>query len=252
MIRLENENKIYFAQVGMNMYIVYSDEANKINFAYIIEQSIANDKMIIKQIYTSTSVSELNPLGKFFKYNKEFEKENLTERLKYVISKIAVIPEREKEYLMEKITEYLENTKQDTENQGIGLIKEDGKISIRESRSNIIDLPFEYNGKTYNSITSFIKEYNIPCASFYDLYKKNKTLDEIVEKYKNEKIITAEVKRDKKNKQLYEYLGQKMTLRELSDLSGIPYKRLHQRIHIQGWTVQDAVETPIMKVGEKR
>ena len=43
--------------------------------------------------------------------------------------------------------------------------------------------------------------------------------------------------------------GETRTIQELSEIVGIPYKTLYARIHILGWSVEDAVS---VSVGERR
>ena len=51
-------------------------------------------------------------------------------------------------------------------------------------------------------------------------------------------------KEEKPKKNKYNYLGQEMTLAELSELSGLSTGVIYQRIESLGWTVEKAVETP--------
>jgi len=50
--------------------------------------------------------------------------------------------------------------------------------------------------------------------------------------------------RNKRSNKHIQYNGEKMILIELSELTGVPYQRLHERIFRRGWTVEDAVEKP--------
>lgn len=50
--------------------------------------------------------------------------------------------------------------------------------------------------------------------------------------------------RNKRNNRIVVYSGRNMTLIELSELTGVPYQRLHERIVRRGWGVDDAVLTP--------
>jgi hypothetical protein len=102
---LENEDKIHFVNIGTGIYVILEDFTNKITYFYMIEQKLENEEIIVNNIYHATYVSTDNILERFFHYNKEFEEENLNIRLKFLIENINVI--FEKEYLLEKINEYL-------------------------------------------------------------------------------------------------------------------------------------------------
>ena len=246
LINLEGQNKVRFAQIGMKMFIIFEDVEDKITFAYIIEQIINREKMEIKSIYTSTKPFNDNVLKDFFRYKKDFEMENLKSRLDYIFSKIAIIPDYEKDYLRKKIDNYLENCETNLENKKT--IAETIKTDIKETKnSELVKLPIEFGGETFNTVTEFCKRFKVPNASFYDQYVHRKIpLDKIVERYKNGRIGKANT-----SIKFYDYLGKKMTVKELSELSGLKTHIIYNRL-TNGWSVEEAVETPEMRRGERR
>ena len=50
----------------------------------------------------------------------------------------------------------------------------------------------------------------------------------------------------------FEVNGEMLTVREISELTGIPYKRLRDRILDKGWDVEQAINTPLLSYGSKR
>jgi hypothetical protein len=151
----------------------------------------------------------------------------------HLIDRIDVIIE--KQYLKEKITEYLDKNE---EGQFQKLEKLKG---VRGNRKKIT-----YNGKEYESITKFLKEYGIPDQSYYQYVRQGLTLDEIVNKYTSGKCLKT-----REATVLYEYAGQQLSLNELEKLSGIKKNTIYQRM-LNGWSVADAVETPVIEKGERR
>lgn len=105
--KLEFENKtIYYMQAGTGIYIIVKFKNIFINKIYLIEQQIINNSLSIKDIYTTTIVEKDNPLERFYKYDLDYEKENIEKNLIEIIEKIPVI--FEKELLIEKIKEIIE------------------------------------------------------------------------------------------------------------------------------------------------
>lgn len=50
---------------------------------------------------------------------------------------------------------------------------------------------------------------------------------------------------NKRNNQIFEYNGETLTLQQLSEVSGIPYKTLHKRIVVLGWDAVRAANTKL-------
>ena len=51
---------------------------------------------------------------------------------------------------------------------------------------------------------------------------------------------------------MFDVNGEMLTVREISELTGIPYKRLRDRILDKGWDVEQAINTPLLSYGSKR
>lgn len=214
---------------GACIYIGFEDGDSDITFTYIIEQEIRNNEIYIKNIYSNTKVGQKNILESFFKYNKDFEMDNLKNRLLNLIDKIDVIIE--KKYLKSKITEYLEN-------------KAESEDTIKIKSGHITEMVCY--GQKYESIKKFCEDYKIPLQSYYNNKRKGMSNEEIFDKY-----VNSERKERQEYINMYEYEGQQMSLEELSQLSGIKKHTIYQRL-LKGWSVVDAVETPVMKKGERR
>lgn len=56
--------------------------------------------------------------------------------------------------------------------------------------------------------------------------------------------------RNRCNNRLFEYNGEKHTISEWSEITGIPHDVLHGRLYL-GWTVKDAIERPVGKTHGK-
>ena len=57
----------------------------------------------------------------------------------------------------------------------------------------------------------------------------------------------SEQSRNHRGNRIVRFRGKKMTMVELSEITGVPYQRLHDRIVRRGWKVSDAVERPARK-----
>lgn len=64
-------------------------------------------------------------------------------------------------------------------------------------------------------------------------------------------ITNKEQQRNKRNNHFVEYCGRRVTIAELSEMTGIPYHRLYSRIQNSGWSVEKAVNTPLQNVKHK-
>lgn len=248
----------------MFIYIIYEDTTEKITYMYAIEQEIKVNLMQIKNIYSTTIVDESNSLERFFRYDEQFEQENLEKRLNTLISKINVIVD--KEYLQKKITEYLKNNDDEIlmlEKEGTELIPAkipkrvftkhttdttniiDRKPKSKRGNTNRDSIPVICYGKEYRSYSAFIKEYNLPHSSVWYALNRGEKPEDIIERYKNKPEGQERINPIKrKNLKKYEYLGQKLTLSELAELSGLAKNTIVSRINVLGWSVEKAVETP--------
>ena len=144
----------------------------------------------------------------------------------------------EKEYLIGKITEYLdkEEIKELPKEQKPHFVKKESKP---KKATNVE--PVTVNGITYSSKYAFSTAMGIPQSSMFKYLQRGMSLEEILEMYKD-----GSPKRGAKPKNKYEYLGEQFTMKELSELSGLSINALEHRINQNGWTVEKAVETPLL------
>lgn len=296
------QNHILYTQIGTCIYLGCYEE--DLTCLYVIEQEVKNNKVVIKNIYSETFIDKHTVLAKFFRYDRQFQEENLRKRLLETIDSVKVIID--KEYLKGKILEYLdrnervEDVKQLAEGSVIKEVEPKLKPHFikKSSRNdnggnNTVNKEVTVNGVTYKSQTAFRKAFGIPTGSFYDCLSRGMTLEEMADKYTNnkfdrrgrrpkEKIIVYGVEYRSQNdfcikndipgssvyKYItkgmtyeeildlykggnpkgkepvrYNYLGEEMSVRELSELSGLSEKLLWERLG-KGWTVEKAVETP--------
>jgi hypothetical protein len=71
--------------------------------------------------------------------------------------------------------------------------------------------------------------------------------------YRPENVRWAESKEQVRNRRVtprYWYRGEWLALGRIAELSGTPYERLHQRVVKHGWTVEEAVSTPVRNVDD--
>lgn len=236
-ICVDGNNDLYFAQIGMNIYIIYKQYDEKISWFYIIEQGIDKNKMKIENLYTTTYIDKYNLLERFFKYDKEFEKDNV-KRLFSLIDAIQVIPE--KDYLKSKITEYFEKDEK-AKAEYIAHLEAGFKEPIKHLEIVDTSAKYAYKGKEYDCLSELAKDLGISYKSLWSRIHRGTPLEKAIEKTIAKKGIKAKLPK------LYEYMGEKLTLEELSELSGISATAIYQRIKA-GKSVQEAVETPAQRV----
>lgn len=176
--KLEFENKtIYYMQAGTGIYIIVKFKNIFINKIYLIEQQIINNSLSIKDIYTTTIVEKDNPLERFYKYDLDYEKENIEKNLIEIIEKIPVI--FEKELLIEKINDFMSKEKIEK--------SDDFKISnndLVETKVLLDDtlrrrgnpVPIIYKNKQYNSLSELSRKLNIPKTTLAHRLNKNRSL----------------------------------------------------------------------------
>lgn len=214
----------------MNIYIVFEDGENNIKYFYIIEQGIDHSKMIIKNIYTTTMVDTANALERFFRYDEEFELDNIKRRLFNIINDIEVITD--KEYLQAKITEYLD--KSDKQKPLV-----DTYIDTKK---------YTYKGVEYNNLSQVAKVADVNYHKLWERVKYGITIDKAVEAIKSSSNKSkSKSKKGNYKVKHYEYAGVETTLKELSELSGINENTLWNRINRANMTVEQAIETPVKK-----
>lgn len=83
--RLDNEYRLYYLNFGSFIYLITRDTYQDIERFYIIEQKLEKGHIKIENVYTSVEVGNYNALHSFFKYNKEFERDNLTDYLSRIV-----------------------------------------------------------------------------------------------------------------------------------------------------------------------
>lgn len=229
-IELANE-RIYFAQIGMFIYIVRADFINNCEFLFGIEQEIKDSKMQIKNIYSTTIVNMANILERFFRYDEDFEKEYVRNVLESSIDMLDVIVD--KEYLKEKIKAYFKTSDvleltETTEMPKLSeLVK---KVEENKYKNKNEEVLFNFRGKEYTSYKDFAKDYKLCYATVLRRVKTGATLDELVEK-------------KRKPKTTYMYNGKLYTISELSKFSSVSLGTLANRIYM-GWDIEKAVTTP--------
>ena len=178
--KLEFENKIiYYMQVGTGIYIIVKFKNIFINKIYLIEQQIINNSLSIKNIYTTTIVEKDNPLERFYKYDLDYEKENIEKNLIEIIEKIPVI--FEKELLIEKIKDFMSKEKIE-KSDDIRILNEDLPEAVvlvdDVSRKKGTPVPIIYENKRYNSLSELSRELNIPKTTLAYKLNKNKSLSD--------------------------------------------------------------------------
>lgn len=104
------------------------------------------------------------------------------------------------------------------------------------------------DGVEYPSIEQMCKAFGKSGGSFFYYKNKGYTPEEIVELWQKDKKLIKEPRQDlKMGLKKYNYLGEELTIKELSELSGIPTQVLYTRLQQYKWTVEQAVETPLYK-----
>jgi hypothetical protein len=83
--RIDNEYRLYYLNFGSFIYLITRDSYQDIERCYIIEQKLEKGHIKVENVYTSVEVGNCNALHSFFKYNKEFERNNLTDYLSRII-----------------------------------------------------------------------------------------------------------------------------------------------------------------------
>ena len=105
-----------------------------------------------------------------------------------------------------------------------------GSRKIGKPSENIIT----FRGKSYKSYTAIGKDYGISKERFFKRFDRGWTLDEIVD------IPISE--NNKGNKPyFYDYYGHKMTVYQISKITGISAKLINKRLG-RGWNIYEASE----------
>lgn len=188
-------NRILYTQIGTCLYLGTTED--NITFLYVIEQEIKNNKLRVKNIYTDTIVEDNHILAKFFRYDESFQRENLSIRLFDIIDDVQVIID--KEYLKEKILDYLEREEEKKEESEdlMQLVEQDEGIKSIPPQPFLKtgkELPVALRGqgrgnelvcygKKYDSWNSFIREYKLPHSSVWYMLARGERPEDILKKY---------------------------------------------------------------------
>ena len=106
------------------------------------------------------------------------------------------------------------------------------------SRVVIID-GIEYDGEFYKNISQLAKAKGIEPKAVFKRLKRNWTLEEALEipLQRENKIL---------NVTLYDYYGKLMSVKQLSEISGISKKNIYKRLS-RKWNIYECVEIPLSK-----
>lgn len=83
---VEMFKELYYANYSNLTYIAIRDNGNDMVFQYVIEQELKDNKIIVKNIY-STIEANSEPLSIFFRYNKAYVFNDITETLTKILNK---------------------------------------------------------------------------------------------------------------------------------------------------------------------
>lgn len=178
--RFDNyDNEIYYLQQGMYLYLISGGKGGSLNYiVYVIEQGVEHNKMKIKNIDSYVVVSNDEPLLRYCVPSQVDEKKNIVIGVKEILNQLEFMQDKEKQYLVNKIEEFFEGKKTEPL-----IIREQG-LPISERRVvGRAGHTIEYNGKIFNSISAFQREYGINGSTYDKAIKSGMSLNEIVERY---------------------------------------------------------------------
>ena len=178
------ENTIFFFQQGMYLYLISFDKYTGSRYiAYIVEQTVDHNKMKIQNIDSYTVVSNNEWLLRYCVPSKVDESKNVLVGMKAILEHVKFMPEKEKQYLLNKIEEFFAND----EKQEPVVIRKPVTLDKPTSYEKIIGgragTQVVYDDKMFNSVTAFLKEYNINHSTYEKAKNNGMSLDEIVERY---------------------------------------------------------------------
>lgn len=241
--------RIQYAFIGTSHYIIATDYGAYYGFK--IEMGIDENKVIVNKLYSYTDFPEqYNRFAKFFKYDEDFEKETVEKILIPCISEIKTILDREN--LIQAVKDYMEkeiiikatlieptvrmslkpiSAEPKPKFQSINTLKKAG----RKNKNYIL-----YNGEKLTS-KELANELGVSDVTIYEWIHKGYDTETMKEKAK------AVVERGRRSPKInkYEFEGQMLTLKELSELSGLKPSLIYNRITMQGWSIDEAVLTPL-------
>jgi hypothetical protein len=83
--QIDNEFHLYYLNFGSFIYLITYDTYQDIRRCYVIEQKLEKGHVKVENVHTSIRVGKSNTLEPFFRYNKEFERSNLTDYLSVIV-----------------------------------------------------------------------------------------------------------------------------------------------------------------------
>lgn len=148
-------------------------------------------------------------------------------------------PDKEIAHIGETTDDRLENLKYEYRSKILHDMYKKGHRKIgKPSNYNI-----SYNGKQYKNISEMARDNGISPKLLHKRVQNGWTLEESIK-----------IPRDRKSKilnvKLYEYNNKIMSVKQLSDLSGISSKTIYKRL-ARGWDIESAVEIPLRKKKER-
>ena len=107
---------------------------------------------------------------------------------------------------------------------------------------------YKYKEKEY-TLQELSKECKIDASVFYDRIKHGWSVEDAVERpVQNVPRRGSGAKKYMRKPKKYKYMGQKLTIPELSKISGISVPTLRYRIGKKGMTAEEAIRVPIQKM----
>jgi len=119
----------------------------------------------------------------------------------------------------------------------------------QQSRNRRSNKFIEFDGKT-QCVADWAKEIGISQSSLDERLQRGWSLKDALTQPKGARLHNRwdghikKPEKPKRNTKLYDYKKQRLTMKQLSEMSGVPVKLLRKRIDERGWTVERAMETP--------
>ncbi len=179
------EKLAYYLQQGTKIYLIRELEqtnGDRTYLVYIIEQGVMYGKMQIKNIDSYLIVPNNEWLLKYCVPAKIDEKKNVIIGIKSILNDLKFVQDKEKEYLVNKIEEFFNN---DEKQEPLIIRKKEpsGKITYENTIGGRVGNSIVYDGKLFNSISAFLREYNIAPSTYAIAKEKGMTISEIVNHY---------------------------------------------------------------------
>lgn len=169
--RIDNEYRLYYLNFGSFIYLITRDAYQDIERCYIIEQKLEKGCIKIENVYTSIEVGKCNTLQSFFKYNKEFERSNLTAYLSTIVD-VSLSYVFDGKTLAEQIIEKLDGAKEIEVVEPVQVVA----VKKRKNRRAGLQLP---KGKSLKDIA---QENNIPYQTLWNrVHRRGLSLEKALE-----------------------------------------------------------------------